>query len=84
MHRRVDGKRIAEHREPCHHHPLQVGHLQVDDDGRGLILGYSPASEEVTIVDRQLLLYRKFATIKWPWEELILEANAQGGQIEAG
>jgi hypothetical protein len=34
--------------------------LQVDDDGRGLILGYSPATEEITIVDRQLLLYRRF------------------------
>jgi len=62
----------------------QLEGLQVDDDGRGLILGYSSASEEVTIVDRQLLLYRKYATVKWPWEDLILEADAQGGQIEAG
>lgn len=62
----------------------QLEGLQVDDDGRGLILGYSPASEEVTIVDRQLLLYRKYATVKWPWEDLIREADAQGGQIEAG
>ena len=58
--------------------------LQVDDDGRGLILGYSPATEEVTIVDRQLLLYRRFATVTWPWEELITEADACGGQVEVG
>lgn len=58
--------------------------LQVDEEGRGLILGYSPATEEVTIVDRQLLLYRRFATVKWPWEDLIQEADTQGGQIEAG
>jgi hypothetical protein len=58
--------------------------LQVDEDGRGLILGYSPATEEVTIVDRQLLLYRRYATVKWPWDDLIREADASGGQIEAG
>ncbi len=62
----------------------QLEGLQVDDDGRGLIVGYSPASEEITIVDRQLLLYRRFATVKWPWEDLIREADALGGQIEAG
>lgn len=62
----------------------QLEGLQVDDDGRGLILGYSQATEEVTIVDRQLLLYRRFATVKWPWEDLIREADALGGQIEAG
>jgi hypothetical protein len=62
----------------------QLEGLQVDDDGRGLILGYSPATEEITVVDRQLLLYRRFATIKWPWEDIIREADALGGQIEAG
>lgn len=56
--------------------------LQVDDDGRGLILGYSPATEEITIVDRQLLLYRRFSTVKWPWEDLIQEADAAGGQVD--
>lgn len=56
--------------------------LQVDDDGRGLILGYSPATEEITIVDRQLLLYRRFSTVKWPWEDLIREADAAGGGFE--
>ena len=58
--------------------------LQVDEDGRGLILGYSPATEEITIVDRQLLLYRRFSTVKWPWEDLIREAEAAGGQLEEG
>lgn len=58
--------------------------LQVDEDGRGLILGYSPATEEITVVDRQVLLYRLFATVRWPWEELIAEAEASGGQVEEG
>lgn len=58
--------------------------LQVDEDGRGLIIGYSPATEEVTIVDRQLLLYRRFSTVKWPWEELIQDADRNGGQVDIG
>lgn len=58
--------------------------LQVDEDGRGLILGYSSATEEVTIVDRQLLLYRRYSTVKWPWEDLIREADAAGGQLDDG
>ncbi len=49
--------------------------LQVDDAGRNLILTYNPATERVSVVDRQLLLYRKFSTIKWPWEQLIAEAG---------
>lgn len=59
----------------------QLEGLQVDTEGRGLIIAYSRASEEVTIVDRQLLLYRKFATVKWPWEELISEADDSGGLV---
>jgi hypothetical protein len=58
--------------------------LQVDEDGRGLIIGYSSATEEITIVDRQLLLYRRYATVKWPWEDIVAEADAQGGQVEVG
>jgi len=58
--------------------------LQIDEDGRGLIIGYSPATEEVSIVDRQLLLYRRFATVKWPWEDLIQDADKNGGQLEIG
>jgi len=60
----------------------KIESLQIDQDGRGLVLGYSSASEELTIVDRQLLLYRQFATVKWPWEDLITEADKQGGQLE--
>jgi|ERR1700687_3713267 hypothetical protein len=52
--------------------------LQVDDDGRGLVLSYNEATGEVSIVDRQLLLYRRYATVKWPWEEMISEADATG------
>jgi hypothetical protein len=54
--------------------------LQIDSEGRGLVIGYSPESEEVVVVDRQLLLYRRFATVKWPWEELIREAEKNGNE----
>jgi hypothetical protein len=61
----------------------KVESLQIDSEGRGLVISYNGVSEEVTIVDRQLLLYRRYATVKWPWEDLIAEADSQGGQIEA-
>ncbi|ASC66543.1 Uncharacterised protein [Achromobacter denitrificans] len=49
--------------------------LQVDSDGRGLVLAYDPQDEKITVVDRQLLLYRQFATVRWPWEDLIDEVS---------
>lgn len=51
--------------------------LQVDADGRGLVLAYDPQDEKISVVDKQLLLYRKFATVKWPWEELIEEVSKE-------
>ncbi len=45
--------------------------LQVDEDGRGLVLAYNESTREVSVVDRQLLLYRRYSTVKWPWEDLI-------------
>lgn len=52
--------------------------LQVDDDGRGLVVAYNEADREISVVDRQLLLYRQYLTVKWPWEDLIAEATAAG------
>jgi len=49
--------------------------LQVDREGRGLVLAYDPQDEMISVVDKQLLLYRKFATVKWPWEDLITEVS---------
>lgn len=50
--------------------------LQVDNEGRGLVLSYDTQSEMVSVVDRQLLLYRRFATVRWPWEDLIEEVSS--------
>jgi hypothetical protein len=49
--------------------------LQVDDDGRGLVLAYDTVRKVVSVVDRQLLLFRKYSTVPWPWEDLIAEAT---------
>jgi hypothetical protein len=29
----------------------------------------------ISVVDRQLLLYRKFATVNWPWESIITQVE---------
>lgn len=50
--------------------------LQVDSDGRGLVLSY--ADEHVRVVDQQLLLYRKYSTVRWPWEDMIHDAERSG------
>lgn len=47
--------------------------LQVDDEGRGLVIDYDEAEDKIIAVDRQLLFYRKFLTAKWPWEDMISE-----------
>lgn len=49
--------------------------LQVDSGGRGLVLAYDTQNELISVVDRQLLLYRRFATVKWPWEDIIAEVG---------
>lgn len=56
----------------------KIESLQVDEDGRGLVVAYNEATGEVSVVDRQLLLYRKYSTVKWPWEDLIREAEKDG------
>ena len=49
--------------------------LQIDADGRGLVIAYDTQNEMVSVVDRQLLLYRRYSTVKWPWEEIIEEVG---------
>lgn len=61
----------------------RIEQLQVDDEGRGLVLAYNEATNEVTVVDRQLLLYRKYSTQPWPWVDLIKEAKDQGDLFDS-
>lgn len=54
----------------------KIDGLQVDANGRGLVVTYDPEMESVLNVDRQLLFYRKYLTVSWPWEQLIAEAES--------
>jgi hypothetical protein len=40
------------------------------------VLSYNESTGDLSVVDRQLLLYRQFCTVRWPWEDLIAEAEA--------
>jgi len=53
----------------------KIEEIQVDEDGRGLIVSYDRTSERVFIVDRQLLFYRKYKTVPWPWDSIISESS---------
>jgi hypothetical protein len=55
--------------------------LQVDDEERGLVLAYNPTNSEVTVVNRDLLFYRKYQTVAWPWEDLIKEADRDSESV---
>lgn len=57
--------------------------LQIDDDGRGLVLSFNEATDEIHVVDRQVLLYRKYATVKWPWDSMVLEGEKLEGYGDA-
>jgi hypothetical protein len=73
---------IAKKRQSrIHKHNLRVvlekiEELQIDEDGRGLVLAFNANTADITAVDRQLLLYRKFSTVQWPWEDLIREIES--------
>ena len=51
--------------------------LQRPEGGRGLVISYDESIDAVSVVDLQLLFYRKHHTMKWPWEELVEEARQQ-------
>lgn len=56
----------------------KINGIQIDRDGRGLILSYNDSKDEVFVVDKHLFFYRKYATARWPWERVIQEAEEQG------
>lgn len=47
------------------------------NDDRHLVLAFNPATSKTSVVNRDLLFYRKYQTVSWPWEELIREAAAR-------
>ena len=46
-------------------------HIQVDNEIRGLIITYNEATKRVAIIDRQILFYRTYITVEWPWDDII-------------
>lgn len=57
--------------------------LQVDEQRRGLVLGFNPSNADVTVVDRDILFFRKYQTVSWPWEDLVRESAGSVGAPEA-
>lgn len=52
----------------------KIDEIQTDEENRGLVFSYNRGHEKVFVVDKQVLLFRKYRTISWPWESLIAEA----------
>ncbi|MBB3910147.1 hypothetical protein [Sphingomonas desiccabilis] len=81
--------RLAAQREPRIQKPnlrqilLKIDGLQVDGEGRGLVLSYDEQKDEVFVVDKQLFFYRQYATAKWPWESIIEQVDETGAGYES-
>lgn len=60
-----------------------IDRLQIDDRGKGLVLTYVEQSNAVAVVDRAVLFYRKYATVNWPWQEIIDELGDEALEGEA-
>lgn len=61
----------------------KIDTLQIDEEGRGLVVTFDEGREEVVVVDLQLLLYRRFATVSWPWEDIVAETHGSGDVFQA-
>ena len=53
----------------------KLGELQHKSYQGNLVVSYDEAIDAVSIVDMQLLFYRKYHTMVWPWEEMADEAK---------
>ena len=49
--------------------------LQHPGAGRSLVIMYDESIDSIFVVDLQLLFYRKYHTMRWPWEEMADEAR---------
>ena len=52
----------------------KLGELQHKSYQGSLVVTYDESTDAVTVVDIQLLFYRKHHTMRWPWEEIADEA----------
>lgn len=51
--------------------PEKAEEPSADRNEQGLVLSFDEKEDEVRIVDKRFLFYRKYLSIKWPWEEII-------------
>jgi hypothetical protein len=68
---RITSRKIKSEGGPAPEIPVKI--VRIANFRRGLVIAYNEAEGEISVVDRQLLLYRKYSTVKWPWEDLIAE-----------
>lgn len=61
----------------------KIDELQIDEEGRGLVISYDENKDDVSIVDKQLFLYRKYATVGWPWEKIIEDVAADDSRYSS-
>lgn len=40
-----------------------------------MVISYDESIDAIFVVDRQLLFYRKYHTMRWPWEDMVAEAE---------
>lgn len=53
----------------------KIDGLQIDAEGRGLVITYNHFEGKIITVDRQLLFYRTHCTVNWPWHDIIQESE---------
>lgn len=49
--------------------------LQEPENGYELVISFDESIDAIFVVDLQLLFYRKYHTMRWPWEEMAEEAE---------
>ena len=49
--------------------------LQEPEKGHDLVISYDESIDAVFVVDRQLLFYRKYHSMRWPWDDMVEEAE---------
>lgn len=56
----------------------KIDAIQTEEDGRGLVITFDENKDDLFVVDKQLFFYRKYVTVRWPWENIIEQVNESG------
>lgn len=49
--------------------------LQEPEKENSMVISYDESIDAIFVVDRQLLFYRKYHTMRWPWKDMVAEAE---------